>query len=99
MSSDLSFKDGFLRLVVKTLYDHPDWFSDVIMASQVAMLEKLNDESKLRARVSSGLLMAYRHLKWGKLNKNDLEFVREIVLEISEGTEFHKTVEQDGNGP
>ena len=97
-------KPEFINLVYSVLYEHPEWFKDVIMATQQATLDKLVDHSTKRARAEGALSLAYPYFKpnaerkAGGCYEQAVGLAREVLLVALDGTEFGRKLKLEIEG-
>jgi hypothetical protein len=91
-------RDEFLSYVYSQLVVDPSLFSDIVLVSQKALIDRTKIESSLRSEAWIALLAAYPYIgKRKKLKKSDTELINRIVLKASEGTEFGKKLREKLN--
>lgn len=87
-------REQFIQFVKETIEKNPDWFGDMIQASQYAVLDRLDTERQRRVDAESIVMVLYQ-----KVYKEDDALMdqmedkaKEVLKKAWEGTEYAKNL-------
>jgi hypothetical protein len=90
-------REEFLNRVYLRLLTEPDLFSDIVLISQKALMDRTKIESDLRSEAWAAMLTAYPHIgKKRKIADFQLDLINTVVLKASEGTQYGKDLRNGG---
>jgi len=88
-------RNEFLSYVYSRLVADPSLFSDIVLVSQKALIDRTETESSLRSEAWAALITAHPYIgKKRKLQKYEKDLIDRVTLKASEGTEFGKALKE-----
>ena len=89
-------RNELLSLVYSEMINDPTLFSDIVIISQQALIERATREADMRSEAYAAILTAYPFIgKKRKLAAYQRELINRVVLKASEGTEFGEQIRDE----
>ena len=89
-------RNELLSLVYSEMINDPTLFSDIVIISQQALIERATREADMRSEAHVAILTAYPFIgKKRKLTTYQRELINRVVLKASEGTEFGEQIRDE----
>lgn len=90
----MSEKQLFIDVVAQTIANHPDWFTDVILAMQNGLVQRIDTEQKEKANLAYALAFFIQHAPNVAQRGGPLPSAYNTLLKFFDGAPISRDIDQ-----